>query len=114
MHNKSWILHLIDSMTRYSVACIIKMKKHEKIIEKIYSKWITYFGAPYKFLSDNGGEFSNKSYRQINEELNVLTITTAAESPFSNRMVERPNLILGETFIKTLQDEKYKPEVALT
>ena len=63
-------------------------------------------------MSDNGGEFSNESYRQMNEKLNVLTQTTAVESPFSNGMVERHNLILSETFIKTLQGIKCKPEVA--
>ena len=76
------------------------MKNHEKIIEKIYTMWITYFGAPHKFLSDNCREFLNVSYRQMNEKLNVLTLTTAAESHFINGMVERHNLILSETFYK--------------
>ena len=63
------------------------MKNHEKIIEKVYSMWITHFGAPHKFLSDNGREFSNESYKQMAEKLNVLTLTTGAEFPFCNRMV---------------------------
>ena len=30
----------------------------------------------------------------MNEKLNVLSLTTVAESPFSNGMVERHNLIV--------------------
>ena len=75
---------------------------------------ITYFDVPHKFLSDNGGEFSNESYRQMNKNLNLLTLTIAVESPFNNGMIERHNSILSENFIKTLQDPKCKPEVNLT
>ena len=58
--------------------------------------WITYFGTPVHFLSDNGSEFNNDNYRQMNEKLNIETCTTAAESPFSNGTVERHNLIVAE------------------
>ena len=84
IHGESWILHLIDTATRYSAACLINTKKQDEIVKKIFSMWITYFGAPCKFLSDNGGEFANATFREMNEKLNVITATTAAESPWSN------------------------------
>ena len=74
---------------------------------------ISYFGAPLKFLSDNGGEFSNDQYREMNEKLNIETCTTAGEAPFSNGIVERHNQILGEAFSKTLDDVKCEPKIAL-
>ena len=64
-------------------------------MSQIYSMWIAYFGCPGKCLSDNGVEFNNDSYREMNEKLNIETATTAAESPFSNGIVERDNLILA-------------------
>ena len=112
-HNESWILHMIDSATRYSVACLIKTKHQDEIVRNIYLMWIAYFGAPRKFLSDNGGEFSNDKYREMNEKLNIETATTAGESPFSNGIVERHNKILAEAFSKTLSDVKCEPKVAL-
>ena len=60
IHNKCWILHLIDSATRYSAATLITTKHQDEILRNIYLMWISYFGYPCKFMSDNGGEFSNK------------------------------------------------------
>ena len=61
-HNKTWFLHLIDSVTRHSQACLVHTKHQDEIIRQIYRIWISYFGCPKKFLSDNGGEFANKSF----------------------------------------------------
>ena len=36
VHNQSWMLHLIDAATRYSVACIIDTKEQDEIIMKIF------------------------------------------------------------------------------
>ena len=51
--------------------------------------------------------------REMNEKLNIESTTTAAESPFSNDIVERHNLILSEAMLKTIEDVKCDPEVAL-
>ena len=75
--------------------------------------WISYFGPPKHFLSDNGGEFNNGGYWQMNEKLIIETCTTAVESPFNNGTVERHNLIVAEAMEKTLEDEKCEPEIAL-
>ena len=112
VHNKYWILHLIDSATRYSAAALITTKHQDEIIRKVYLIWIGYFGYPQKFMSDNGGEFSNEKFREMNEKLNIETTTTAAESPFSNRIVERHNLILAEAMYKTV-DVHCDPKIAL-
>ena len=114
IHNESWILHLIDTATRYSAAQLIKTKKQDEIIKRIYLMWISYFGAPRRFLTDNGGEFSNDHYRQMNEKLNIETCTTAGESPFSNGTCERHNLMVAEGMKKTIEDEKCAPEIALS
>ena len=110
---KRWILHLIDAATRYSAACVINSKRKEVIVSQIFRIWITYFGAPQKVFSDNGGEFVNQVMTEMNEKLGVETVTTAAESPFSNGIVERHNAILYETMSKTLDDVKCEQELAL-
>ena len=110
---KSWILHLIDAGTRYSQGCIVDTKRKEVIVKMIFIVWIQYFGSPMKFHSDNGGEFANEVFLEMNEKLGVETSTTPAESPFSNGVVERHNAVLYETMMKTMEDVKCEPEVAL-
>ena len=105
-HHKSWILHIIDSFTRFSAACLIYTKKKEVVVSKIFQIWVGYFGSPRKFLLDNGGEFANEVMMELNEKLGVITETTPAESPFSNGIVERHHLVLYESMLKTMADIK--------
>ena len=51
--------------------------------------------------------------REMNEKLGIETVITAAESPFSNGIVERHNATLYEAMSKTLKDVKCEPELAL-
>ena len=57
-----WFLHLIDLATQYSAAAVIRSKGKDVIAKKLCQIWIAIFGSPHKFLSDNGGEFSNEVY----------------------------------------------------
>ena len=110
---KSIILHLIDHVTRFSVAVIVKSKRPEDIIDGIFKCWITVFGPPKKFLTDNGGEFANAKFLELCEAMNIRVMTTAAESPWSNGIVERHNAVLAEMLHKTTAEGKYSLEVAL-
>ena len=54
----TYILHLIDMATRFSLASIIRDKNPETIINEVMLLWVgNGLGAPKKFLADNGGEF---------------------------------------------------------
>ena len=66
------------------------------------------FGPPQKVLSDNGGEFANEAFININFQ------TTAAEAPWSNGLVEKHNGILGEAVAKIVEDTHCSVEVALS
>ena len=112
-HNQVWILHIIDSATRYSSACLIDAKKKDVIVSRIFQNWICYFGAPKKMLTDNGGEFANDVLIEMNQKLGVETMVTAGESPFSNGIVERHNAILYETMLKTMEDTGCDSPMAL-
>ena len=108
------ILHLIDLATKYSVAVKIPNKESITIIKAIFKYWIAYFGAPKNFLSDNGREFDNQDFRDMCQNLNVIVRTTAAQSPWSNGVVERHNGILGESVLKTLESTQCSFEIALS
>ena len=76
-------------------------------------KNLSIFGPPQKILSDNGGKFKGKKWDSLCETFNIEQKTTAAESPFSNGIVERNNAIIYESMMKTVADLKCKPEIAL-
>ena len=95
------------------MACLINTKKKMVVVAEIFRIWIMYFGCPQRFMSDNGGEFANDVFIEMNEKLGVETITTVAESPFSNGTVERHYGILYKTMMKTIDDTGCSPDLAL-
>ena len=109
-----WFLHMIDLATRYSVCVIIKKKDSKTILHAILTSWISIFGCPKQFLSDNGREFNNDEFRLMADALNIRVCTTAAESPWSNGCNERYNGILSGIVKKILEDDtKCTLEMAL-
>ncbi|XP_057299172.1 uncharacterized protein LOC130629827 [Hydractinia symbiolongicarpus] len=99
-NTKTWFLHLIDTFTKYSAATVIHSKRKEVIVKKIFEIWIGTFGCAGKFMVDNGGEFDNSEFIDFCENFNIRVVTTAAESPWSNGIVDRHNAIIGETVRK--------------
>ena len=112
-NNAIYFLHMIDHATRFSQAVVIRSKKAEVILKHFIMSWIAVFGSPQKVLADNGGEFANSSLIDLCENLNINLMTTAAESPWSNGLVEKHNGIVGEAVAKIMQDIHCSVEVAL-
>ena len=90
----SIILHLVDHVTRFSAAAVVKSKVRNEIINHLFCTWISIFGALSKFFNDNGREFSNEDYNEMRDSYNITIKKTAAELPFSNDLMERQNAIL--------------------
>ena len=111
--NGKIILHLIDHLTRFSSAIVCKSKEPKEIISGIIKAWIGIFGPPEKFLTDNGGEFANAHFLELAESFNIRVMSTAAESPWSNGLVERHNATLAEMLQKIVEEQKTTLEVAL-
>ena len=64
-------------------------------MEEILNSWICIFGPPTKFLSDSGREFTNQDLLDLCEKMNIVVKTTAAESPWSNGLVEQHNAVIN-------------------
>ena len=107
------VLHMIDHATRYSVAVKLSSKESAEILKVVFKFWIAYFGTPDAFLTDNGREFNNQSFRDMAQNLNIVVRTTAAQSPWSNGLNERHNAILAESVKKTIEDAKCNFDIAL-
>ena len=98
-YKKYILLYLIDHATCLSASVVIPSKKPETVIKKIFQIWISIYGLPEKFLSDNRGEFANQEFVNICEATNINFKLTSAESPWSNGLVERHNLVLADMLI---------------
>ena len=107
------ILHLIDLFSRLSAAIIIPNKSRDTIIKGIFRIWISVYGTPERFLSDNGGEFCNSDFVEMCESLGITIHTTAAESPWSNGVVERNNKTLADMMDKIINDNNCSVDLAL-
>ena len=108
------LVHMIDHATRLSSCVRIPSKKPEAVLKVMFSHWISIYGSPTKFLSDNGGEFINEDFVALCESLNVSVKTTGAESPWSNGLVERHNLVISEMLDKVLEDSQCDFDIALS
>ena len=89
---------MVDHATRYSPAAIVRSKQ-KKVINKIFKHWIAIFETPNLFLSDKE-EFNNELFREMGKQLNINIKTTAAESPWSNSIVEKQNGVIGNMMKK--------------
>ena len=94
---------MLYHVTRFSVSAVITSKKSD-IISKIFQLWINACGLPKQFLSDKGGDFANDHFTNMCEAMNINLKLTSDESPWSNRLVKRNNLILEDMFDRILQD----------
>ena len=111
----TYILHLIDMATRFSLASIIRDKNPETIINEVMLLWVgNGLGAPKKFLADNGGEFANEEYKDMCANLNVEIMNTAAYSPWQNGICERNHAVVDDCVLKILDENPETPlKVAL-
>ena len=109
-----YIFHMIDHLSRFSSACLIRNKQKGTIVKGFIDHWFKLFGSPNRILCDNGGEFINSEVSNLCEKLNIELKTTAAESAWSNGMVERHNGILANMIDKVICDVNCSVEVALS
>ena len=112
MINDKWTLHMIDSFSRFSVIVPVKNKTGKEILEKIFRFWISIFGTPVSFMTDNGGEFVNEGFLELASKLEITLHSSPAESPWCNGVVERHNGILANMIMSTMKESRVSLEIA--
>ena len=88
LEDKTWILHAIDTLTRYSGVVPVRSKAAKEIVEKLFRIWISIFGRPNKFITDNGGEFINNDFTEMCQQMDIRLQTSPSESPWCQGLVE--------------------------
>ena len=113
VRKNGYFLVMVDMATRYCAAKLIRSKQPAVILKALFLNWISTFGPPSKFLSDNGREWNNSELRELGEAFNIKILTTAAESSWSNGMCERLNGVIAGMVDKIMLDSKCEEEIAL-
>jgi hypothetical protein len=84
---RPYILHIIDMWSRLTISILLVRKKPQGVINGILLYWIKYFGVPKAILNDKVGV--GKEVREVKSVLNIIDLTTGAESPWQNGLCEK-------------------------
>ena len=95
---------MVDLRTKYCQACWMTSKRPEEVIKKLIKHWIALFGSPNSILTDNGREFSNEKFLEMTEVYSIKSMTTAAESPWSNGVCEKTVGLIKDSMRKMEED----------
>ena len=111
--NDKYILHMVDMYSRLTISCFIERKTPREVIDKIMEKWIGYFGVMRCILNDNGGEFTGNEIKEVKDILNVVDLTTGAESPWMNGLCEKNHALVDSMLERMIEDYPNIPDHVL-
>jgi transposase InsO family protein len=98
------ILHLVDMWSRYTLSFLIERKEPKEVINAFMENWARYFGLPAAILNDNGGEFTSAEMREVKSVLNIIDLTTAAQSPWQNGICEKNHQLVDTMWLRMQED----------
>ena len=101
---KGYILHMVDMWSRLTQSVKIARKLPREVIDKFMIKWVSTFGIPKACLNDNGGEFTSQEIREFKSILNIIDLTTGAESPWQNGLCEKNHQIVDTMWTRMKED----------
>ena len=89
------VLHIIDRVTRYSVANFMREESSEYAWSLIVEYWITVFpGYPYIILDGQGSQFSAKYFQVACSQNGIISKAARTQSHNSHGLCERYHSII--------------------
>ena len=89
-----YILLIVDHFTRYAQGYATKNKSSSIAAKHLYGDFVLRFGLPRKILHDQGREFENKLFGELERLTKVNKSRTTPYHPQTNGCVERMNATL--------------------
>ena len=103
-----YILFIIDQFTKYALAYATISKSAKTVAVKRFNDFALKFGTPNRILHDQGKEFENKLFDELEKYFGIKRCRTTPYHPRSNGMVERLNSTVIQ-MLRTLSEKlKYK------
>ena len=104
---KTPVLWLVDSCTRFIKGAVLRDKEAPTILEAIHESWICNFGFPsVRFWADNGGEFVNSTLSELGSKSGFTIEYGPANSPWSNGTNERNHASADMIVKKVLEEDR--------
>ena len=104
--NHEYILLIVDHFSRYAQGYPCKNKEALTAAKHLYGDFVLRFGLPGKILHDQGREFENKLFSELEKLTGIEKLRTTPYHPQCNGAVERMNSTLLK-MLRTLP-EKWK------
>ena len=98
------VLHIIDMFTKFHQAVYLGDKSARSVGDALMQRWVAVFGIPDAFVHDNGGEALGEEVRELRSMLNIRSISTGAESAWSNGLIERHHKTVDDMFESLCKD----------
>ena len=89
-----YILLIVDHFTRYAQGYATKNKSASTAAKCLYGDFVLRFGLPTKILHDQGKEFENNLFKEMEKLTQVKKLRTTPYHPNTNGCVERMNATL--------------------
>ena len=104
IHGNKYILTIEDAFSRWCQAIPIRNKEAKHVADALIERHVCIFGCPLEILSDQGGEFVNRTWEELCKRLEINKKTTPPYNPNSNP-VERFHRTLN-AILRTFLDRE--------
>ncbi|KAK9675018.1 Integrase core domain, partial [Popillia japonica] len=94
-----------DRFTKWTECQALRQATATAVVQVIKEKVIYRFGAPKRFICDNGSQFTSNQFRTAAKDWGVEIRFTAPYAPHQNP-VERANRVIGPMLAQYIEDDQ--------